>query len=178
MSMSKTDHLHIQIISTGGTIEKTYDEIEGALENKTTQLEKRILSKLRLPYCSYEVTPILSKDSLFFDDNDRELVFNTVQEKIEEGKSQAVVVVHGTDTMAKTADYVRLKLINPRVPIIFTGAMKPMGFDDSDAFQNVTETMLACRVCAPGVYIVFHGQIFTVPFVRKNKEKGTFESTS
>ena len=84
--MSKTEHLHIQIISTGGTIEKTYDELEGALENKTTQLGKRILSKLRLPYSSYEVTPILSKDSLFFDDNDRELVFSTVQQKINEGK--------------------------------------------------------------------------------------------
>ena len=78
-------------------------------------------------------------------------------------KSHAVVVVHGTDTMAKTADYVRLKLINPSVPIIFTGAMKPMGFDDSDAFQNVTETMLSCRVCAPGFtsffmvrYLQFH----------------------
>ena len=87
MSMSKTEHLHIQIISTGGTIEKTYDELEGALENKTTQLEKRILSKLRLPYSSYEVTPILSKDSLFFDDNDRELVFQPFNKKSMRKKS-------------------------------------------------------------------------------------------
>ena len=170
--------MQIEIISTGGTIEKTYDELDGSLENKTTQLEKRVLSKLRLPSCVHRVTSILSKDSLFFNDQDRELVTKTVIEKMSDESVGAIVIVHGTDTMVKTADYVRLNIINPRIPIIFTGAMKPMGFDDSDALQNVTETMFAARVCAPGgVYIVFHGRIFTVPFVRKNKEKGTFEES-
>ncbi len=170
--------IHIEIISTGGTIEKTYDEQEGSLENKATQLEKRILSKLRLPGCLYNVTSILSKDSLFFNDQDRELVVQTVVEKMSDKRVGAIVIVHGTDTMVKTADYVRLNIINPKVPIIFTGAMKPMGFDDSDALQNVTETMLATRVCASGgVYIVFHGRVFTVPFVRKDKDKGTFEES-
>ena len=172
---SKTDKIHIQIISTGGTIEKTYDEFEGSLENRTTQLEMRILSKLRLPYLSYQVSPILSKDSLLFDDNDRQKVANSVIEKMQDPNTKAIMVVHGTDTMAVTADFVRLQVNNPTVPIIFTGAMKPMGFDDSDAFQNITEALLAARVCSPGVYIVFHGQIFTVPFVQKNRSKGTFE---
>jgi L-asparaginase len=168
--------LKIQIISTGGTIEKTYDEYDGSLENKTTQLEKRILSRLRLPNCLYEVTPILSKDSLYFDDNDRMLVSSTIESKLEEPDLGGIIVVHGTDTMVKTADFVRLKVICPKVPIIFTGAMKPMGFDDSDALQNVTESIIASRVCSPGgVYIVFHGRIFTVPFVQKNRDKGTFE---
>lgn len=168
--------LNLQIISTGGTIEKTYDEYDGSLANKTTQLEKRILSRLRLPNCTWEVTPILSKDSLYFDDQDRELVVKTIEEKLTAENVGAILVVHGTDTMVKTADFVRLKVICPKVPIIFTGAMKPMGFDDSDAFQNVTESFLAARVCSPGgIYIVFHGRIFTVPFVQKNRENGTFE---
>jgi len=174
--VNNNGHLKLQIISTGGTIEKTYDEYDGLLENRTTQLEKRILSRLRLPNCSFEVTPILSKDSLYFDDNDRQLVASTVEEKLNTTEIGAILVVHGTDTMVKTADFVRLNVPCPKVPIIFTGAMKPMGFDDSDAFQNVTESILAARVCSPGgVYIVFHGRIFTVPFVQKNREKGTFE---
>ena len=174
--VNNNGHLKLQIISTGGTIEKTYDEYDGLLENRTTQLEKRILSRLRLPNCSFEVTPILSKDSLYFDDNDRQLVASTVEEKLNTTEIGAILVVHGTDTMVKTADFVRLNVPCPKVPIIFTGAMKPMGFDDSDAFQNVTESILAARVCSPGgVYIVFHGRIFTVPFVKKNREKGTFE---
>ena len=175
--VNNVGQLKLHIISTGGTIEKTYDEYDGSLANKTTQLEKRILSRLRLPDCIFDVTPILSKDSLYFDDSDRELVAETINQKLKDKSLRAILVVHGTDTMVNTADFVRLKIPCPRVPIIFTGAMKPMGFDDSDAFQNVTESILASRVCSPGgVYIVFHGRIFTVPFVRKNKEKGTFES--
>ena len=175
--VNNNGQMKIQIISTGGTIEKTYDEFDGSLENKTTQLEKRILSRLRLPDCSFEVTPILSKDSLYFDDKDRELVAKKIEEKLKLSDVSAVLVIHGTDTMVKTADFVRLTVTCPKVPIIFTGAMKPMGFDDSDAYQNVTESLLASRVCAPGVYIVFHGRIFTVPFVQKNRLKGTFEET-
>ena len=174
--VNNNGHLNLQIISTGGTIEKTYDEYDGLLENKTTQLEKRILTRLRLPNCSIEVTPIMSKDSLFFDDNDRKLVAETIEKKLKTPDLGAILVIHGTDTMVKTADFVRLNVICAKVPIIFTGAMKPMGFDDSDAIQNVTESILAARVCSPGgIYIVFHGRIFTVPFVQKNREKGTFE---
>jgi L-asparaginase len=54
--------------------------------------------------------------------------------------------------------------------------MIPMGFDDSDAAQTVTEALLAAKLLKPGFYISFHNQIFEVPHVRKNKEKGTFES--
>ena len=177
--VNNNGHIKIQIISTGGTIEKTYDEFDGSLENKTTQLEKRILSRMRLPDCSFEVTPILSKDSLYFDDNDRMLVAKTIEEKLRDPDVGAVLVIHGTDTMVNTADFVRLNVICPKAPIIFTGAMKPMGFDDSDAYQNVTESLLAARVCASGgVYIVFHGRIFTVPFVQKNRLKGTFEEVN
>tara|TARA_B100000886_G_C20247292_1_gene417183 strand:- start:183 stop:722 length:540 start_codon:yes stop_codon:yes gene_type:complete len=174
---NNNDPLKLQIISTGGTIEKVYDEYDGSLENKATQLERRVLNKLRLPGCIYEVTPILSKDSLFFDDNDRKLVADTIEQKLTVPGVGGIIVVHGTDTMTLTADYVRLNVHCPKVPIIFTGAMKPMGFDDSDALQNITESILGVRVCAPGgIYIVFHGRIFTVPFVQKNREKGTFES--
>ena len=50
-----------------------------------------------------------------------------------------------------------------------------MGFEDSDATQNVTEAILATKFCLPGVYISFHGELFDLPKVRKNKDKLTFE---
>ena len=53
--------------------------------------------------------------------------------------------------------------------------MKPLGFEDSDALQNVTEALFAARLVKPGVYISFHNRLFTVPGVRKNKELGTFQ---
>jgi L-asparaginase len=61
------------------------------------------------------------------------------------------------------------------VPVVFTGAMKPLGFDDSDAAQNVIEAIFAARIMKPGYYVTFHGKLFTVPKFKKNKLRGTFE---
>ena len=38
--------------------------------------------------------------------------------------------------------------------------MVPLGFENSDALQNLTESLIAARLLAPGVYVVMHNQIF------------------
>lgn len=162
------------IITTGGTIEKTYDEFDGSLENRGTSIKNRILSKLRLPYTNIHVHPLLSKDSLFMDDADRELICQTILS--ESKKESPIVVLHGTDTMAQTAKYCFERLKHLKVAVVFTGAMVPMGFEDTDATQNVTEALLSAKLLTPGFYISFHNQIFVVPHVEKNKEKRTFEA--
>lgn len=164
----------VVIITTGGTIEKTYNEFDGSLENRGTSIKNRILSKMRLPYTNIIVSPVLSKDSLYMTDTDRTLISATVKEQMQKGCP--IVVLHGTDTMHLTATHCFNELGTPSVPVVFTGAMIPMGFDDSDAAQNVTEALLAAKLLQPGFYISFHNQVFTVPKVRKNKDKGTFES--
>ena len=167
--------LKVKFITTGGTIEKTYDEFHGALENKYTQLEQRILHKLRLPYFTYQVSSLLSKDSLFFTDEDRELIIQEIGHSLKDDLD-AIIVIHGTDTMAQTAELVKSSLVGVGIPIIFTGAMKPMGFDDSDALQNVTEALMSSRFLTAGVFISFHGQIFEVPWVRKNRESSPLKA--
>lgn len=163
----------IILITTGGTIEKTYDEFDGSLENRGTSIKNRIMHKLRLPYTNIYVYPLISKDSLYMDDHDRELICQTIKDQLL--RNSPIVVLHGTDTMALTAEYCFKKLIDVKVPIVFTGAMVPMGFEDTDATQNVTEALLASKLLSPGIYISFHNQIFHVPHVQKNKEKRTFE---
>ncbi|MFA6235875.1 MAG: asparaginase domain-containing protein [Bacteriovorax sp.] len=161
------------IITTGGTIEKTYDEFDGSLENRGTVIKNRILSKLRLPYTNIHIVPLMSKDSLFMDDTDRDLLAKTLLEETK--KNSPIVVLHGTDTMAQSAKYCFEQIKNLSVPVVFTGAMIPMGFEDTDATQNVTEALLAAKLLEAGFYISFHNQIFLVPHVQKNKEKRTFE---
>jgi L-asparaginase len=63
------------------------------------------------------------------------------------------------------------------VPVILTGAMKPLGFDRSDGLQNLTESLFAARLLDPGVFVVFHSQVFPVDEVRKDKALGTFVRT-
>lgn len=170
--MQKEAH-EILVFATGGTIEKTYNEFDGSLENRGTSIKNRILSKLRLPGTFIEVKPLMSKDSLLMTDQDRQIICQNIKGNAYGHKP--IVVLHGTDTMTVTAEYCQKQIQAPKVPIIFTGAMIPMGFDDSDATQNVTEALYCARFLKPGFYISFHNQIFEVPNVRKNKEKGTFE---
>lgn len=162
------------IITTGGTIEKTYNEFDGSLENRGTVIKNRILAKMRLPYTNILVYPLLSKDSLYMTDDDRNLIAATVKDQMQ--RNCPIVVLHGTDTMSVSAEYCFKTLGTPKVPVVFTGAMIPMGFEDSDAAQNVTEALLTAKLMKPGFYISFHNQVFTLPNVRKNREKGTFES--
>lgn len=163
----------IIVITTGGTIEKTYDEFDGSLANRESIIKGRIMSRLRLPYTGLQVFSVMSKDSLFMTDDDRSLLIQFIKSQLE--KNIPIVVLHGTDTMAISAERCFSELKKPSVPIVFTGAMKPLGFEDSDAVQNVTEALLASKLLAPGIYLSFHGRIFTVPGVRKNRERGTFE---
>lgn len=169
-----THNQDVVIITTGGTIEKTYDEFDGSLQNRGTSIKNRILSKMRLPYTNILVHPLLSKDSLYMTDEDRTLICTTIEEQMANGCP--IVVLHGTDTMSVSAEFCFQKIAQPKVPVVFTGAMIPMGFDDSDAAQNVTEALLAAKLLTPGFYISFHNQIFKLPQVRKNREKGTFEN--
>jgi L-asparaginase len=163
----------IMILTTGGTIEKVYDEFEGALQNKEPMVKVKILPKLRHPYTEFQVKEIMAKDSLYMDDRDREFILESI--KYHAKHSNPIVVIHGTDTMATTANYCFETFPEVRVPVVFTGAMKPLGFDDSDAQQNVTEAIFAAQIARPGYYISFHGKLFNVPHVRKNKNRGTFE---
>lgn len=165
--------LPISIVTTGGTIEKIYDEIEGSLQNRETIVKNKIIQKLRMPWTEISVKEIMSKDSLFMDDKDRATILKTIQEL--EASKNPIVILHGTDTMEVSSKYCFDHYPEVSVPVVFTGAMKPLGFDDSDALQNVIEAIFAARTMKPGYYITFHGKLFHVPNVRKDKKRGTFE---
>ncbi|MFL5783736.1 MAG: asparaginase domain-containing protein, partial [Bacteriovoracaceae bacterium] len=123
MSNEKTP---LFILATGGTIEKIYDEFEGNLQNRDTIVKNKILERLRLPWTEITVKQIMSKDSLFMDDNDREFILQSIIAH-ERGKNP-IVVLHGTDTMDLTSKYCHDKHPDVSVPVVFTGAMKPLGF--------------------------------------------------
>ena len=161
------------LISTGGTIEKTYDEFEGSLGNRESEVKKRILERLRLPYTELEIFSIIGKDSLHFTEYDRSIMVKTIESQLD--KRRPIVMLHGTDTMARSAERIYNEIPDPEFPIVLTGAMVPMGFEDSDARQNVTEALLAAKILPGGVYISFHNKVFKVPGVRKNPKMRTFE---
>jgi L-asparaginase len=162
----------IYLISTGGTIEKVYSEQTGNVQNLDSKID-RYFRLLRLPDAEIAVTHLMNKDSLEMTDADRERVLGVVRERLAQNPAP-VVITHGTDTMVETGLLLQRNLTGLQYPIVLTGAMTPLGFEGSDGLQNLTESLFAARVLAPGVYVVVHNQVFPVDQVRKDRELARF----
>jgi len=167
--------LKINLITTGGTIEKVYSEQTSTVENLDNQID-RYLGRLRLPDCDVRVVPLMNKDSLEMTDADRRAILELIQGIFSE--RSAVVITHGTDTMVQTGLYLKQALPDLKVPIVLTGAMTPLGFEGSDGFQNLTESLFAVRILSPAIYIVMHNQVFPIDRVRKDRETSRFVWTA
>jgi L-asparaginase len=161
----------IYLLTTGGTIEKVYSEQTGSVANAGTKID-RYLKRLRLPDAEINIVPLMNKDSLEMSDADRLLLLGMVRAVLKE--NAPIVITHGTDTMVQSGLYLQRALPALQVPIVMTGAMTPLGFEDSDGLQNLTESLLAVRLVKPGIYVVVHNQIFPVGRVRKDRALGRF----
>jgi L-asparaginase len=164
----------VYILTTGGTIEKTYSEQTGTVANLDAKIQ-RYLDLLRLPDTQVVVEPLLNKDSLEMTDADRNLVLESVQGLLAE--KAPIIITHGTDTMVETGRYLQRQISNLKVPIVLTGAMSPLGFEGSDGLQNLTESLLAVRLLSPGIYLVMHNEVFPIHKVRKDRSKARFVAT-
>lgn len=165
----------ISLISTGGTIEKTYDERTGTLTNRRSIVD-HMLSALRLEDIAINSIQLLSKDSLDLTDQDRKRILEMVRVMISDASPEnaGVVILHGTDTLCVTGEMLCRELGEPTVPIVLTGAMRPYEMKRSDALQNLNEAIFAAGVLPPGVYAVAHGRALPFPGVVKDPDRGTF----
>jgi L-asparaginase len=161
----------IYVLTTGGTMEKVYSEKTGSVANVDSKID-RYLSGLRLPDCEVNVVPIMNKDSLEMTEEDRLLILGMVRAILKE--DAPIVITHGTDTMVETGVYLQLALGELHMPIALTGAMTPLGFENSDGLQNLTESLMAVQLLRPGIYIVMHGSAYPVHRVRKDHSLGRF----
>ncbi|WP_320128399.1 asparaginase domain-containing protein [uncultured Sphaerochaeta sp.] len=161
----------LRIITTGGTFDKQYDAIKGELTFRESQLP-RILQQARCTL-TVQLEGPLAIDSLYMTEEQRQEVASSCLASNEE----RIVVVHGTDTMCKTAAVVAESLgKEDRHVIIFTGAMIPYSLENSDAVFNLGCAITAVQILTPGVYICMSGKIFTWNNCIKNKEKGIFQN--
>lgn len=163
----------VALISTGGTIEKTYDELAGMLTNRVSVLDA-ILSSLELRGVSIDRVPLMNKDSLEMTPADHALIAERVERELRD--HDGVVVVHGTDRLAVSGDAIlaRLEGSVTRKAVVLTGAMRPWELRRTDAVQNLTEALLAVQVMPPGVYVAMHNRVLAFPGVRKDVSSGTF----
>jgi L-asparaginase len=163
--------MRLTILTTGGTIDKTYDEFQGSLRNQYTVLDV-ILDSLRIPDLFVRHVDVMHKDSLDMTDEDRRVIAKAVRDVLK--NSDAVIILHGTDTLEETGDLLCREGGDLEIPVILTGAMRPYEFRDTDAIQNVTEALLASRLLAGGVYVVMHNRVLKFPGIVKDRDARTF----
>jgi L-asparaginase len=160
----------IALISTGGTIEKTYDELSGVLANRVSVLDV-MLASLELRGVEIQRVQLMNKDSLEMSPVDHTAIAEAAHTLAR--VTAGVVVVHGTDRLALSGERT-LELGVPVAPVVFTGAMRPYELRSTDALQNLTEALLAVQIVAPGVYVAMHNHVLAFPGVVKDPAQGTF----
>lgn len=156
------------ILNCGGTFNKRYNPIDGTLE---VPYDNDTIEKI-LSSCEYEfaLAGVIYKDSLEMDFGDRKMLAQIILESDED----TFVLVHGTDTMDVTAQFLDEVLKEKKV--ILTGAMRPFEIDTIEASFNLG---MACgfarAVSESGVYICMNGYTVTWDKMAKNKKQGKFE---
>lgn len=159
----------IKIFATGGTFDKTYDEINGQLAfiAETHVPSMLDLGRSMLDTC---IETLMMVDSLQMTTEQRAYLAQCCRDTPE----NQIVVTHGTDTMPETA-----RLLANEVgakTVVLTGAMIPYRFGSSDGMFNLGSALAFAQVLPAGVYVAMNGQYFPWYNVRKNTEKGLFEA--
>ncbi len=157
----------IRIFVTGGTFDKTYDEITGQLSFADTHLPEML--RLGRSRVGLSIRTLMMKDSLEMTDEDRALIVRSCMDCDQE----RIVVTHGTDTMVETGAALARGVTGKTV--VLTGAMIPYAFGSSDGLFNLGSAISFAQVLPPGVYLAMNGQHFAWDNVRKNRETGVFE---
>jgi len=158
----------ILILSTGGTFNKIYDPLTGEL--KVDSGESALESLASKWLCRLEWITLIGKDSLEMDDRDRKEILRTIREN----PGRKILVIHGTDTMERTARYLAER-IGER-SIVLTGAMIPYSIDPVEATANFALGLgYLLGSDRPGVYLAMHGQVSPWNRLTKNRTLGRFQ---
>jgi len=156
------------ILNSGGTLNKRYNALNGELEVPFDN--EAILSILQSSEFEYNLAGLVYKDSLEIDMHDRKTIANIILESTE----NIFILVHGTDTMNETAEFLS-EIFEDRI-IILVGAMKPFEIDTIESSLNIGMAIgFSKAVQNNGVYICMNGHIEIYDMLLKNRKKGKFE---
>ncbi len=157
----------ILIISTGGTFNKIYDPIKGEfIIDESSHALEEIASKW---LCEFEILNIIGKDSLEITNHDRLELLATISQS----EYHHILIVHGTDTMDVTAEY--LADADLEKCIVLTGAMVPFSIDPVEATANLASAYGYMNALEQeGIFIVMNGVMGAYHKVKKDRSKGRF----
>ncbi|MCF4991959.1 asparaginase, partial [Pseudomonas gessardii] len=154
--MSKANN--IMVLYTGGTIGMQASANGLAPASGFEARMREQLAHLPAPAWRFrEMSPLI--DSANMTPAYWQRLRSAVVEAVDEG-CDAVLILHGTDTLAYSAAAMSFQLLGLPAPVVFTGSMLPAGVPDSDAWENVSGALAALgEGLAAGVHLYFHGAL-------------------
>ena len=162
----------IRIFVTGGTFDKTYDEIKGQLSFADTHLPE-MLRLGRSRDSTSAVRTLMMIDSLEMTDADRDA------DRPQLPAVRRILHRHHARHRHDGRDRARHSPAAwPGKTVVLTGAMIPTRSARSDGLFNLGSALSLVQVLQPGVYIAMNGRHFQWNEVRKNRETGVFEAVS
>ena len=160
------DTVDVKIFGMGGTIDKTVYSYDALNYVVAAPQAERIVSTSNIT-AKISIESLVQKDSLDLTDEDRALL----RRKVQTEPCPRIIITHGTDTVPQSASV--LSDIAGKT-IVFTGAMLPARFFDSDASFNLGGAVIAAQTLPPGLYLVMHGKVFNPLKVTKDRERSLF----
>lgn len=156
------------ILNSGGTFNKRYNFLNGELE---IPFDNSVIETILDTYDDkYSLSGVVYKDSVDMDLNDRKMLTNIILES----NDYLFIIVHGTDTMDKTAEFLDT-VFDDRI-IILVGAMKPFEIDTVEASLNLGLAIGFAKATQNyGVYICMSGHVEPWDNIKKNEALGKFE---
>ena len=161
----------ILIFATGGTI--GMHDVGNGLEPDPAFLEileeraDRIASRFGFRARVNQLQPAI--DSANADEETAPKIARALRARVGAMRASAVVVTHGTDTLAYTASRLAFELSGIGVPVVVTGSQFAHGARPTDAFDNLQLAIKAVTQANPAapVAVAFGGTI--LPAVRATK---------
>ena len=158
---------NILLVNTGGTFNKIYDPLSGELPVDTSASALEDIACRWL--CNFEITNIIGKDSLHINSQDRLLLLATINLS----EHDDIIIIHGTDTMHITAEYLTDADLDKR--IVLTGAMVPYAIDPVEATANLASAFGYLQTLeADGIYIAMNGVFGPAETIVKERHLGKF----
>ena len=159
----------IHIVTLGGTIAYLNND-------KNRKSAEALLSELgELPdHIELTYEDLLKKASSDLTMNNVFQLAKVVKNKIAEG-IDGIVVTQGTDTMEETSFMLDL-LIENKIPIVFTGALRHAGLMGSDGNVNLFSAITVASMnefCDLGCLVVIHEEIHVSRYIQKNHTQST-----
>lgn len=158
------------VLTTGGTLDKVYFDALSEYQVGSPVVGD-VLKRMNVAL-DVELIEVCRKDSLELTDEDRE----KLKSLIESSKADRILITHGTDSMVKSAMTIGTQAGKV---IVFTGAMQPAAFTNTDAIFNIGTAVgaLMSPNTPEGCYIAMSGQVYEANEVKKNYDSKRFEAT-